>query len=67
MTIEVVKNELDRLVVFRNQVEDIQGYLSEYDRHLGLAFTKNNPDYCAQKLINFINDRIDCLIDNGYE
>lgn len=64
---EIVKNELDKLCVFRDQLEMISSYLSEYDRYLGLAFDKNTPDDCVQKLINFINDRIDCLIDNGYE
>lgn len=64
MAIEIIRNEIDKLVAFRNQLEDIQGYLSEYDRHLGLAFFKNNPNDCAQKLIDFINERIDCLLED---
>lgn len=54
---ESQEKELKLLKTFLNCLDDIDDYLDEYDEIIGLAFEKDEPIECAEKLTHFLRER----------
>lgn len=52
---------------FLNCLEDMDSYLDQYDEFFGLAFNKDDPQKCVEKLQHFLGERFDQLIDDEEE
>lgn len=50
---------------FLDCLEDMDSYLDKYDEFFGLAFNKDDPQKCVEKLQHFLLKRFDQLIDDG--
>lgn len=55
--------EAQLLKRFLNCLEDIEVYLDQYDEFFGLAFYKDDPMECVEKLRGFLSERHWKLID----
>lgn len=51
------EKEARLLKSFIHCLDDVVDYLDEYDEFYGLAFNKDDPMGCTERLMNFLSER----------
>ena len=49
---------------FLDCLEDMDSYLDKYDEFFGLAFNKDDPQKCVEKLQRFLIERFSILVND---
>jgi hypothetical protein len=52
---------------FLGCLDEMDSYLDKYDEFYGLAFNKDDPQKCVEKLWRFLGDRLGELVDDEKE